>query len=220
MTPMRTVLADDHTLVRAGLLKLLESHAQVQVVGQAHDGQEALALCTELRPDLVIVDIAMPRCNGIQATQLLRQRECPPKVLVLSMYDNEEYVRHALAAGASGYLLKDAAPTELALALQALQRDEIYLSPALSQRVLGQFVQQARHSAGSQEAREPHLSQRQREVLALIAQGLSSKQIARKLELSVKTVETHRSRLMQQLGVHEVAGLVRHAVRLGLVPWA
>ncbi len=219
MTPMRTVLADDHTLVRAGLLKLLESHPQVQVVGQAHDGQEALALCAQLQPDLVIVDIAMPRCNGIQATQLMRQQAQPPKVLVLSMYDNDEYVRHALAAGASGYLLKDAAPTELALALQAVQRGDIYLSPALSQRLLSQFVQQAK-TPSTPDPREAHLSPRQREVLALIAQGLSSKQIARKLELSLKTVETHRSRLMQQLDVHEVAGLVRHAVRLGLVPWA
>lgn len=216
MTMLRVLLCDDHTLVREGLLRLLESLPQVQVVAQARDGVEALALAGELAPDLVVLDVAMPRCNGIQAAQQLRQLPNPPRVLVLSMYDNEEYVRHALAAGALGYLLKDAAPSELGQAVQAVSRGEVYISPALAQRLVGRMVLHEHQSSSPDPAST--LSPRQREVLALVAQGMSSKQIARKLELSVKTVDTHRSRLMQQLGVHDIAALVRHAIRLGLVP--
>jgi len=213
MNAVRVLLADDHTLVRAGLRKQLESMPNICVVGEAGDGLELLALADQLQPQLVMMDIAMPGLNGLEATARLVKALPGVRVLILSMHQNEEYVRRALRHGAVAYLLKDSAPMELDLALNAVLRGETYLSPAVSKGVVNDYVQRLR----SEDPGSDQLSPRQREVLQLIAEGLSTKDIARRLDLSVKTVETHRTSLMRQLDVHEVAGLVRHALKLGLV---
>lgn len=212
MTPLRIVLADDHTLVRAGLLKLLESIAGVTVVALASDGVQAIALTQAHQPDIVLLDVAMPHCTGLDAARTILQRWPQIRVVFLSMYGNEEYLRHALAVGASGYLLKDAAPEELELALQTVAQGRLYLGSQLTGRLTQALATPERAPLTAH-----HLSPRQTEVLRLIAQGLSTKAIARELDVSVKTVETHRQRLMHELGVHEVTGLVRYALRAGLV---
>ena len=213
MSTIRVLLADDHTLVRAGLRKLLESIPDVCVVGEAQDGLALLALAEQLQPHLVLMDIAMPGLNGLESTARLTKSWPHIRVLILSMHQNEEYVRQALRNGACAYLLKDCAPLELELALKAVSRGETYLSPAVSKGVVSDYVQRLRDEVqpGAQ------LTPRQREVLQLIAEGQSTKEIARRLNLSVKTVESHRSGLMKQLDIHEVAGLVRYAMHMGLV---
>ena len=213
MKPVRVLLADDHTLVRAGLRKLLEAMPEVEVVGEASDGLALLALAAQLRPTLVLMDIAMPGINGLEATARLARQSPDIRVLILSMHQNEEYVRQALRHGAAGYLLKDAAPMELDLAIQAVLRGETYLSPAVSRGVVSDYVQRLR----GEETPGTQLTPRQREVLQLVAEGHSTKEIARRLDLSVKTVDTHRSQLMKLLDIHEVAGLVRYAMRVGLI---
>ncbi len=213
MNTVRVLLADDHTLVRAGLRKLLESIPAMEVVGEAGDGLALLELAERLRPDVVLMDIAMPGLNGLEATGRISRTWPEVRVLILSMHQNAEYVRQALRQGAAAYLLKDAAPLELELALAAVLRGETYLSPAVSKGVVSDYVQRLR----SDEPAEDALTPRQREVLQLIAEGHSTKEIARRLDLSVKTVETHRTQLMRQLDIHEVAGLVRYAIRSGLV---
>jgi len=213
MNTIRVVLADDHALVRAGLRKLLESMERIEVVGEADDGLALLNLVAEQQPHLVLVDIAMPGLNGLDATARLVKAWPSIKVLVLSMYQNDEYIRQALHCGASAYILKDAAPIELELAFKAVLGGTSYLSPAVSKMVMSDYTQRLRLEAQSPE----HLTSRQREVLQLIAEGKSGKEIARRLDISIKTVESHRSQLMKQLGIHEVAGLVRHAMRIGLI---
>jgi DNA-binding NarL/FixJ family response regulator len=210
---LRVLLADDHALVRAGLRKLLEALPDIEVVGEAGDGQAVLLLAEQLHPNLVLMDIAMPGLNGLEAAARLTKAHPQTRVLILSMYQNEDYVRQALRAGAAGYLLKDAAPVELELAIKALRRGETYLSPAVSKGVMSDYVQRLRGEAAPGEALTP----RQREVLQLIAEGRTTKEIARRLDLSVKTVETHRTQLMKQLDLHDVAGLVRYAIRTGLI---
>jgi DNA-binding NarL/FixJ family response regulator len=213
MKRLRVVLAGDHVLVRAGVRKLLESMPDLEVVGEADDGLALLALVEQLQPDLVLLDIAMPKLNGLEAMGHLLKAWPETRVLILSMHQNEEYVRQALRDGASGYLLKDAAPMELDLAITAIRRGETYLSPAVTKGVLTDYVQRLR----SDEPPGDQLTPRQREVLQLVAEGLSTKEIARSLDLSIKTVETHRSQLMKQLDIHDVAGLVRYALRTGLI---
>lgn len=210
---VRVLLADDHTLVRAGLRKLLESMPEIDVVGEASEGLAVLALAEKWQPHIVLMDIAMPGLNGLDATARLRTALPEIQVLILSMHQNEAYVQQALRHGAAGYLLKDAAPTELDAALKAVLRGEIYLSAAVSKGVMSDYVQRLR----SDESAADLLTPRQREVLKLLAQGQSSKEIARLLDLSLKTVDTHRSQLMKQLDIHEVTGLVRYAIRMGLI---
>jgi len=213
MKILRVILADDHTLVRAGLRKLVEQLEGVSVVGEAGDGYEVLALTGTHRPDIVLMDLTMPRMNGLEAALRLKKEYPQVRVIVLSMHASEEYVLQALRAGASGYLVKDSAPLELGLALQAVIQGETYLSPPISRQVVDGYLQRQVQSG------EPLavLTGRQREILQLIAEGSSSKDIARRLNLSVKTVETHRTQLMERLDIHDIAGLVRFAVRHGLV---
>ena len=213
MNTTRILLADDHALVRAGIRALLEKLPGVTIVGEANDGREALALIPQARPHVLLTDIAM---QGVGGLALVAQvvRDLPEvKVLILSMHANVEYVIQALQSGAVGYLLKDAAATELGLALAALARGETYLSPAISRRVLDAYI--ARTSGGSTAAGP--LTPRQRETLRLIAEGKNTKEIAHELGVSVKTVETHRAQLMERLGIHEVAGLVKYAIRTGII---
>ena len=213
MKAVRVVLADDHTLVRAGLRKLLESIPNIEVVGEAADGLSLLALVEQLQPELVLMDIAMPGLNGLEATARLRHTSPQIQVLILSMHQNEEYVKQALRHGASAYLLKDAAPTELDSAIKSVMQGGIYLSAIVSKGVMNDYVERLRGEDLSSDLLTP----RQTEVLKLLAQGQSSKDIARLLDLSAKTIDTHRSQLMKQLDIHEVTGLVRYAIRVGLI---
>ncbi|MCS6320024.1 MAG: response regulator transcription factor [Nitrospira sp.] len=213
MNEIRVLLAEDHTLVRAGFRVLLEKLDGILVVGEVSDGREALKVSKEIVPDVVLMDIAMPGMNGLEATSRMRQ-ECPrTKVLMLSMYTTEEYLKEALRAGASGYLLKDADRAELELAIKTVRRGETYLTPAVAKFTLDAYCRQD----GARTGPLGKLTGRQREILQLIAEGCSTKQIAQRLDLSVKTVETHRAQLMERLEIHDVPGLVRLAIRTGLV---
>lgn len=213
MDPIRVVLADDHRLVRSGIRALLERFEDVEMVGEAANGREALELVERHRPNIVLMDIAMPELNGLDAARNIHQRFPTTRVLLISMYDNEEYVAEALAVGAAGYVLKDASAAELDIAVHAVARGESYLSPAVAKRIVeGQVPPRGEGPIGLQ-----RLTPRQREILQLIAEGNSSKEIARKLGVSIKTVETHRTHLMERLDIHDIAGLVRYAIRVGLV---
>jgi len=205
---MKVILADDHRLVRAGLRALLDASPGIDVVAEATDGEEAWRLIQELRPDAALLDIAMPKLSGLAVLQQVAAAKLPTRVLLLSMYDNDEYVAEAVRAGASGYLIKDAAVEELGLALDALKRGDVYLSPAISRKLTQAF------SGGRP---SPGLTARQTQILRLIAMGHSSKEVARELDLSIKTVETHRTQIMDRLDIRDLAGLVRYAVRSGLV---
>ena len=213
MTPVRVLLADDHALVRAGIRALLESLHGVTVVAEAGNGSEVLELARKHRPDVVLLDISMPGIGGLEASAQLKQELPEVRVVMLSMHANEEYVLQALRAGASGYMLKDSATAELDLALQAVMQGETYLSPPISKQVVEGYVQRV----GAEQPAADHLTPRQRQVLQLIAEGLSTKEIAYRLELSVKTVETHRAQLMERLQIRDIAGLVKYAIRNGLV---
>lgn len=220
MTPIRVVLADDHTLVRAGLHALLQIMEGIDVVAEASDGYEALDLISTHQPDVVLMDIAMPGLNGLEATAQIVPAFPHVSVLILSMYANEEFVVQALRAGAAGYILKNVVTAELELALRAVARGETYLSPAISKQVIADYLRRVRGSDDRPlQASGPHqlLTSRQREILQLIAAGHTTKEIAVLLHVSVKTVETHRTQLMQRLDIHDIAGLVRYAMRMGLV---
>ena len=210
---MRIILADDHALVRAGIRALLESLDGVEVVGEAADGHGALRLIREQRPDIAFLDISMPGLNGLEATARAAKEFPQTRVIVLSMHAEEEYVYRAFRAGTTGYLLKNAERSELEQAVRAVARGEVWLSPGVSTRVAAAFA------AGGKHMEDPAdlLTPRQREVLQLVAESQSTKEIAHRLGLSVKTVETHRAQLMQRLGIYGVSGLVRYAVRLGIV---
>jgi DNA-binding NarL/FixJ family response regulator len=212
MTPIRVMIVDDHTLLRAGIRALLERIPEVAVVAEAGDGQAALAAALANQPDVVLTDIAMPAMNGLELAARLSQELPGVKTIILSMHVDEEYVCQALQAGATGYLLKDSGIAELHLAIQAVARGESYLSPAVSKHVIADYLRRT----GS-EVRTPELlTPRQREILRLIALGRTTKAIARSLGISAKTVETHRAQLMERLDIYDVAGLVRHAIRIGL----
>jgi DNA-binding NarL/FixJ family response regulator len=210
---IRVLLADDHALVRAGIRSLLNAMNEVEVVAEASSGEEAIELVASSRPDVVLMDIAMRGITGLEAAARMRERNPEVRVVILSMHSGEEYVLQALRAGAAGYLLKDAATGELELALRSVMRGESWLSPAVSRQVVEGYVQRA----GSEQATDV-LTARQREVLRLVAGGKSTKEIAFLLNLSVKTVETHRAQIMERLNIRDVAGLVRYALRTGLVP--
>jgi DNA-binding NarL/FixJ family response regulator len=211
--PIRVVLADDHVLIRAGLRALLQSLPNIEVIGEASDGHEAVDVISRDQPDVVMMDIGMPGLNGVDSTRRIVKQFPRTRVIMLSMHANEEYVGQALEAGAMGYLLKGAEPAELELVFKAVMRGETYLSPTIAKQLVQDYLSHRKEKVNLL----PDLTARQREVLQLIAEGCSTKDIANKLKLSVKTVDTHRSELMHRLDIHEVAGLVRYAIRTGLV---
>jgi DNA-binding NarL/FixJ family response regulator len=210
---LRVLLADDHHLVRAGLRALLAAQAGVEVVAETGDGRQALELIGRHRPDVALLDITMPGLNGLEVATRVDKASPRTKVVILSMHAGEAYVAQALRAGVAGYLLKDAAAGELGLALAAVRRGEVYLSPAISRTIVDGYL---RASDGGSDPLAS-LTARQREILQLIAEGRSTKEIAADLDVSVKTVETHRAQLMERLDIHDVAGLVRFAIRTGLI---
>lgn len=212
MSPLRLLLADDHTLVRAGLRALLNDIPGVTVVAEADNGEQALALALEHRPDVALLDVTMPGTNGLQAAERIRAALPGTRVLMLSMHASEEYVTRALQLGASGYLLKDAATYELQAALEAVAQGQTYLSP----RVTSQLVDSRLRPGGAAPA-TPALTPRQQEVLRQLALGYSVKEIAFRLHLSSKTVETYRAQVMERLQIRDLAGLVRYAIRTGLI---
>jgi DNA-binding NarL/FixJ family response regulator len=213
---IRLLLADDHTLVRAGMRTLLGTLPDVEVVAEASDGREALRLVEQHRPDVVLMDVTMPELNGLEATARVAKDFPETRVVMLSMHASEEYVLQALNAGAAGYLLKESDIAELELAIKAVARGESYLSPAVSKHVIANYVRRTGGDNNTANNVPDLLTPRQRDVLRLIADGRSTKEIARILNVSVKTVETHRMQLMERLGIHDVAGLVRYALRVGL----
>jgi DNA-binding NarL/FixJ family response regulator len=210
---VNVLLADDHALVRAGIRALAEKIEGVAIVAEASRGQEALSLIRENRPDLVLLDITMPEMNGFEVLDNLKKEFPGVRVVVLTVHDSEEYAVHAIRAGAHGFLPKSAAGSELELAIKAVMRGEFYLSPEFSKKA---FLE---HVSDAAQGRSPlaELTPRQREVLRMIAERHSTKDIARNLNISAKTVESHRAQLMERLNIHDVAGLVHYAIKTGLV---
>jgi DNA-binding NarL/FixJ family response regulator len=206
---LRVLLADDHALVRAGIRSLLESLPEVEIVDEATDGHEALRLLDERRPHLLLLDVSMPGLNGLEVADRAARKHPRTRVVMLSMHADREYVQRALASGAVGYILKSADRRELELAVRAVARGDTWLSPAVSKTVIAEL--------NRREQPAQLLTARQREVLQLIAEGHSTREIADRLGISVKTVESHRAQLMHRVGIRNVPGLVRYAIRAGIV---
>lgn len=224
---IKILLVDDHRILREGLRALLSEQAGLVVVGDASDGEEAVALVAELHPDVVVMDMVMPRMSGLEATTLIRKLYPDVKVLILSMYDDDEYVQRVIQAGASGYVLKGVAADDLVRAIHEVHRGSSFLQPTIAAKLIEDYVRRVRGDqpavaeaprhdvpGGDEEA----LTTREREVLALIAGGSTNQRIADLLELSRKTVESHRTNIMKKLDAHDVTELVRYAIRTGLIP--
>ena len=214
MDSIRILIADDHALLRAGVRSLLEGIANIEVVGEACDGREALSLVGVLQPHVLLMDIAMPNMNGLMAAEKIAKEHPQVRVIILSMHASDEFVAQAMRAGVAGYLLKNAETSELEFAVKAVARGETYLTPVVSKQMVSNYLQLV---DGHQPATGNPLTARQREVLQLIAEGQSTKEISRSLSISVKTVETHRAQLMERLDIHDIPGLVRYAMRTGLI---
>lgn len=215
MAPIRILIADDHTVVRSGLRLLLNAQADLEVVGEAGTGEETVERALDLRPDIVLLDIAMPGLNGLDAARRIRQQAPEVRIIVLTMYDDEAYLRQFLEAGAAGYVLKRAADTELTDAIRAVHRGEPFVYPSLMRRLIDSYLQQPPPPAARRDGEE--LSPREKEVLRLVALGYTSQQIADELCISVNTVETHRAHIMEKLGLRGRAQLVRYALTKGLL---
>jgi len=209
---IKVLLVDDHPVVRDGLKAALATQAHIETVGEATNGDEAVRQAWKLAPDIVFMDIGLPGMSGLEATTLLRQQVPQTKVIILTIYDDKEYVLQALRAGARGYILKTAPSTELIRAVEGVQQGELFLSEGISQVVVQEYLQEADRPD------QPELSLREQEVLKLIAQGYSNKEIAQKLSISGRTVESHRERIMHKLDIHTIAGLTKYAINAGLIP--
>jgi two-component system, NarL family, response regulator NreC len=215
MARIRILLADDHTIVRQGLRKMLEEQPEWEVVAEAGDGREAVRLAEQHKPDVAIVDVAMPLLNGIEATRQITKRAPATRVLVLSMHADDAYVIQILQAGATGYLLKDSADVDLIQAVTAVARGKSFFSPAIARVMLDDYVKQLAEKGVTD--RYESLSEREREIFQLIAEGKANKEIAALLSISPSTVETHRARIMEKLDLHSAAEIVLYAVRRGVI---
>jgi DNA-binding NarL/FixJ family response regulator len=218
MAPIQVLLADDHVLMRAGISALLQRIPDLTVVAEADDGRAALQLIATHHPNIVLLDISMPELNGLEVAERVAREFPAVRVIILSMHATSDYVLKAMRVGASGYLLKGARLAELELAITSVARGETYLSPAAAKHVIGGYRDQASGAAPAVDAQAPErLTARQGEILQLIAEGKTTKEIAQVLMLSAKTVEMHRAQLMERLDIHDVAGLVRYALRTGII---
>ena len=215
MNPVRILLANDHTVMRNGLRLLLERQPNLQVVGEAADGRQAVALCETVNPDVVVMDIAMPNLNGIEAARQIVNRNPRTAIAILSMHSDESYVIRALKAGARAYLLKDSAEADLLAAVRALTDGKSFFSPAISKILVEDYMRQL-ESRGAEDTYEL-LTNREREVLQLLAEGRTNKEVANMLNLSLYTVETHRAHILQKLNLHSVPELILYAVRKGII---
>ena len=217
MGKIRLLLVDDHPVVRAGVRMLLSSQNDMEVVGEATDGGQGVESAVALKPDVVIMDITLGAMNGIEATRQIRERVPGTRVLVLTMHENAEYLRQVLGAGATGYVVKRAASSELAVAIRAVHRGEVFVYPTLTRVLLDDFVGKKSESQGEPRHGLDRLTERERQVLRLVAHGYTSRQIANTLFLSVRTVETYRARLMRKLNLNSRVNLVRFALENGLL---
>lgn len=216
MKKITVLLADDHTVVRQGLRLLLEAEEDIKVVGEAENGRQAVQLAKKLQPNVVVLDVAIPLLNGLEATRQITRDVPSSKVLILSSYSDDEYVQQLTEEGAAGYLLKQTAANDLIKAIREAQKGNAYFSPSISKRLLDQ-CRQILAGRGPLKKRATNLTSREAEVLQLIAEGHANKQIASELNISIKTVEKHRQQVMNKLGIHDVAGLTRHAISRGIV---
>jgi len=212
---IRLLLADDHAVVRSGLRLLLEAQPDMVIIGEAENGRDAISRTVELKPDVVLMDVEMPGMNGIEATRQIKSRCQETAVLALTMYEDDQYFFEMLRAGASGYVPKRAAPDELASAIRAVSRGEVFLYPSLAGRLVQDYL--VRRDGESQEPTADDLTPREQEVLTLIAQGLSNGEIAEQLVISAKTVDRHRENIMRKLNLHNRVDLVKYALRKGLI---
>lgn len=217
MKRIKILLADDHSIVRSGLRTLFKATSEFVVVGEAPNGDEAVRQVGRLQPDIAILDISMPKLNGIEATKIIKQRHPEVKVLILTIHENEEYIYEMIRAGANGYVLKDAEKQEIFTAVRTVASAEPFFSPGISKLIIEKFVKRAKEPLPQRGAEHQKLTRREQEVLRLIAQGLTGREIAEKLYLSTSTVNTHRANLMQKLDIHDTAGLVRFAIQQGMV---
>ncbi len=213
--PVRIIVAEDHTIVRQGLARLLEDQPDLKIVGEAVNGRMAVEMGLELKPDVIIMDIAMPLMNGIEAAKRIKKDSPKTKILILSMYSHEHYIHELLEVGISGYLLKDSSGRDIIEAIHAAMKDETFLSPSISKKVVDSYLSPRKGSP--REERYKLLSNREREVFQLIAEGRSTREIADTLYVSVSTVKSHRSKIMEKLGIENPVQLVHFAIQLGLV---
>ncbi len=212
---IRILLADDHTILRAGLKMMLNAQPDMEVVGEAQDGHQAIQEALKFQPDIILMDITMPDMNGIEATRQIKRLLPDVKILMLTMHEHDEYVFQALQAGASGYMLKEAADTDLIAALHVIKSGQFYLSPTAQSVVVGDYLQRVR--TGEERDSYSSLTEREREILKLVAEGYTNNQIAERLIISPKTVDTHRTHIMDKLNMHSRAELIKYAMRRGLL---
>ena len=215
MSKIRIVVADDHTIVREGVRLLLDAQADMEVVGEAADGQQALTQVRQLKPDVALIDISMPVLNGLEATRAIKSEYPQVHVIVLTMYESDEYFFQVLDAGASGYVLKKAASADLAAAIRAVHAGDVFLYPSVARRLVSDYL--SRVKSGEEQTSYDGLTPREREVLKFIAEGYTNQAIAEKLVISPSTVQTHRTRIMQRLNLHNRAELIQYAMRKGLL---